>query len=577
MSKLARRFAAVLLAALLVSGCAVRAYAAEHGTVDYQDMVYERYDTERFYEKQAEVKRLLEENGSKEELLAAYNGLVSEISDLETLYVLCQNSYYRDVNNSWYREESEWMYECVNTIYDEFLQTVSLILNSEYGEVLLEQEGEELSLYTDYEAMTQEEMDLAMKEQQLTAEYDQALLSEEEDRYDRIGDIFTALVGVRTEMAEYYGYDNYADYSYEIIYSRDYSTEDAAYLYSYVKAYIVPVYVSLMMKFDSSVFEALESFSYGGEEALLDLLEPYMGRISEKLSEAYSYMRQYHLYDWDVDAKKMSIGYTTYLPSYHAPFTFNASDGSFYDVTTMIHEFGHYNEFYQNGQTKYYQIDSIDVSEVHSQALELLFLAYYPEIFPEITDEVTLYTMYAILSGIVDGCLYDEFQYEVYTNPQMSAQEITDLYRELAEEYGMELSGSLAYQWMEIPHTFHQPMYYISYAVSAAAALEIWEVSLDDRQAGIDIYLDFVELGCNTGIRTALLDCGLKNVLLEDTIREIAESTAEYLGLDVEYGEWEEEERGGLLSETSETFLRIFVIAAVLLALYGIRLNRRYR
>ena len=57
--------------------------------------------------------------------------------------------------------------------------------------------------------------------------------------------------------------------------------------------------------------------------------------------------------------------------------------------------------------------------------------------------------------------------------------------------------------------------------------------------------VDFVELGCNTGIRTALLNCGLKNVLLEDTIREIAESTAEYLGLDVEYGEWEEEERGG--------------------------------
>ena len=574
MSRAVRR-AAYLLAAVLFFFPAVRGYAAEHGTVDYRDMVYERYDTEDFYEKQEEAERLLLEEGREAELLAAYDALVSEISELETLYVLCQNAYYRDVSNSWYREESEWMYECVNTIYDEFLQTVSRILNSDYGELLLAREGEELSWYAEYEAMTQEELDLAMREQQLTADYDQALFLEEENRYERIGEIFVELVGVRTETAAEYGYDNYADYAYELIYSRDYTTRDAAYLYSYVKEYVVPVYLELIQCFDSSVFDALDSFSYGGEEELLDRLEPCMERISEELSEAYSYMREYHLYDWDVDERKMSIGYTTYLPLYQAPFTFNASDGSFYDVTTMIHEFGHYNEFYQNGQTKYYQIDSIDVSEVHSQALELLFLSYYPDIFPEIADEVTLYTLYAVLSGIVDGCLYDEFQYEVYMNPQMTAQEITDRYRELAAEYGIELPGSMAYQWMEVPHTFHQPMYYISYAVSAAAALEIWEVSLEDRQAGIDTYLEFVDLGCNTGIRTALGSCGLSNVLLEDTIRGIAESTAEYLGLDVEYEEWEEER--GSAAGTPQILLRILMMAAVMLMLYGIRRSRRYR
>ena len=78
MSRAVRR-AAYLLAAVLFFFPAVRGYAAEHGTVDYRDMVYERYDTEDFYEKQEEAERLLLEEGREAELLAAYDALVSEI------------------------------------------------------------------------------------------------------------------------------------------------------------------------------------------------------------------------------------------------------------------------------------------------------------------------------------------------------------------------------------------------------------------------------------------------------------------------------------------------------------------
>ena len=40
--------------------------------------------------------------------------------------------------------------------------------------------------------------------------------------------------------------------------------------------------------------------------------------------------------------------------------------------------------------------------------------------------------MYSLLSG----CMEDEFQQEIYENPNMSLDEMNALYRKLAEEYG---------------------------------------------------------------------------------------------------------------------------------------------
>lgn len=541
-------------AAALITGLwrPVSVNAAEHAKVDYRDMEYERYDMEQFYALQEKVEALTEEEGKKEEVLSAYQELLDEVKRMDTLYTLCQNYYYRDVNDEYYWNESEWMYECVNTVYDEFLQTVSVILNSPYEDALVELEGEEVLWYQEYIPMTEEELALGKREEALINEYDQVLLSDAEDRYETMGEIFAELVDVRTKTAELYEYDNYADFAYENYYMRDYSTKDAGYLYSYVKSYVVPVYEKVLDEFDEESIDRLYAYEYGGEEELLDMLEPYMGSVSEKIAEAYSYMRKYHLYDWDVDEKKMQIGYTTYLSEYEAPFMFHASDGSFYDVMTLIHEFGHYNEFYQNGQSQYYELDSIDVSEVHSQALELLFLDFYDEIYGENAEDFRLYTIYSVLTSIVDGCLYDEFQCEVYKNPDMTAEEITERYIELSEQYGirgLSVSNGSAYQWMENVHMFEQPMYYISYAVSAIAAFEIWEESIDDWKAGTETYLTFVEQGCNTGIRDAVSACGLSNVLSESTVRELADAVSEYLALEgVEYQD------AGDAEEESDTF-----------------------
>ena len=49
-------------------------------------------------------------------------------------------------------------------------------------------------------------------------------------------------------------------------------------------------------KLDQKLINRLYTYEYEDEEQMLDRLEPCMRDISEELAEAYSYMRQYHLY-----------------------------------------------------------------------------------------------------------------------------------------------------------------------------------------------------------------------------------------------------------------------------------------
>ena len=76
----------------------------------------------------------------------------------------------------------------------------------------------------------------------------------------------------------------------------------------------------------------------------------------------------------------MHAGYTTILNEYSAPFMFiNSSD--YRQPDTVIHEFGHYYNFYLMPELKWNDNNNLDAAEIHSQALELLMQPYYDQFF----------------------------------------------------------------------------------------------------------------------------------------------------------------------------------------------------
>ena len=253
-----------------------------------------------------------------------------------------------------------------------------------------------------------------------------------------------------------------------------------------MKTYIAPLSDELLSIFydlaDIQVFYG----DYTGDIAL-DIMDPYLASMSSELYESFTYMRQHGLYDSGESETKDGSGFTTILSTYQAPYYFNTPTGTLYDLTTAVHEFGHYNNFYWTDGSWYNGSKDYDTCEVHSQGLELLFTEFYPEIFGESGDFVTVFILLNMVDGIVQGSLHDELQQYAFETEGVTVEQINEKYAALCEEYAL----SDPYDWIEIHHTFDRPFYYISYAVSAAGALEFWLEAQEDYFAGVDDYLRF--------------------------------------------------------------------------------------
>ena len=354
----------------------------------------------------------------------------------------------------------------------------------------------------------------------------------EQARNQRAGEIYCQLVKVRTDIAHEAGYDNYADYAYREIYNRDYTLEDIQPVWAAVKENIVPLGDMVMNSISSRDLRGLHRETRSSGEEILDAIQPYMSRIDPELGETFDFMRQHHLYDIEYSDSKLYVGYTVALPAYGTAFIFNQPYGDFQDYIDTIHEFGHFNETFHCTQHNLWADFNIDVGEIHSQGLTLLFTEYSDELFGPYGDAFSKIIIWNILDTVADGCLFDEFQATVYQNPDMSLEEINRLFKQLAEQYGYQYGDEEVYDWIQVSHNFQDPLYYISYATSALSSLDLWLVSLEDRDKAVDIYMELSELSLSLPYRQAIKEVGLRNIFRPEAISRMAEELEEQLGVE---------------------------------------------
>jgi hypothetical protein len=162
---------------------------------------------------------------------------------------------------------------------------------------------------------------------------------------------------------------------------------------------------------------------------------------------------------------------------------------------TVVHEAGHYYA------SRYADLNSIplDLAETHSQGNEWLFMAYLKQRMPVDTHEAIVnYRIYNDLAMIMICLMVDEFEQIVYT---------TDLTGFTAEDFD-EIMNSVCSQYVTPQYCYEnitdinaywrlvvvdQPVYYISYAVSAIAAMDLYTIAREDYQKAADIYQKLCE------------------------------------------------------------------------------------
>ena len=222
--------------------------------------------------------------------------------------------------------------------------------------------------------------------------------------------------------------------------------------------------------------------------------------------------------------------YTTQMRAYDAPFLYMSWDDTPQSLTIFIHEMGHFAaEYLRRDRRSYCEYAPLDLMEVESQGLELLFLHYYDDFF---TDRLpaAYNTLLDSLYSLISGCMEDEFQQALYGDMSMGFDQACALYERLGAEYG--LSEVFLFEdssWVLIPHTFNSPLYYFSYAIATVPVLEMFDLAQTDMTRAREIYWMLQQRKDDASFLTTLETCGLSDPFSPDLLERLCQSIENYL------------------------------------------------
>ena len=504
------------------------------GVMDYAALQPQPFDSEAFLDRLLEAEKMMDTDAGAAAVIGEYYALTALLLECMTSYTLYDIACYTDVTDTALQQKSAVAYEKAVDCSDAYSVFLSNILKSRYREDYIAEVGEENALmYEDYEAMSEEQKELADREKALQDEY-RLLAAEAYDSYEATAEVmaplYVELVQLRNHIAETYGYDDYVTYAYENTYYRSYTPEQAAQLGEIVKEELAPLYVRSMLAESREDQEAFFRVSDTDEETLLALMQQYIPLMDSTLGSSLQHMLDTHSYNIAYSEKKHAASFTTMLYQYGVPFLFSQPEKESQPLSlgTLVHEFGHYHSFlvdptYDTPDGYIYSLDDIDVAEISSTALELLFLEFYPELYGQDAAALQRGSVSGILSNVVFGCMFDEFQQIIYTTPDLQPQDISDIFHEVMLDYmGDIFVDDYSYHmWAVVNHNFEAPLYYVSYAMSALAAFQIWADAQADYDAALQAYLELAAYGTNVDFLELLESCGMRSVLDEGYLQEL--------------------------------------------------------
>lgn len=340
-------------------------------------------------------------------------------------------------------------------------------------------------------AYTSEIAQLEKENEELVVEY-QALSQEE--LAEGIIPLYQKLIANNNRIARIYGYDNYYTYGYDVVYARDYTTDTVQQARDYAIKYLVPTVPAILQQFalgfqsltqaEQQVVAAFMEGSY--QDTDKDYVNLYIDSLPQDLQAVMN-----HLWQYDRAIFADSTG------AKEGAFTVNIGDyaicffGPGYDSTlTLVHEMGHY------ASTLNLDLDEcpMDLAELHSQGNEWLFMnelqdALDPKVYAVIRD----YKMYMDMCTILVSFMVDDFEERIYTTDVSgyTKEDFDAVAEEVCQAYGGAdfvnnyLTDFQSY-WRLV--VMESPVYYVSYAMSDVAALNLYTIASQDREKAYEIY-----------------------------------------------------------------------------------------
>ena len=401
--------------------------------------------------------------------------------------------------------------------------------------------------------------DLSEDQERLISEYESLSSTEvQELGYKYIAD----LINLNTKIVnEIDNYDNYIEYEYKEAYSRNYDYNLTKNYDVYLKKYLFDYIKDIKNEYkelydynklnDTKMYKVYNDFTNGANYTF-GYLTNYAKYLSDNVQDNYEGKDFYRSYISLINSnKKLFKG--TFREGAFTTLLFNYKNGdvtsqpviyisdTYYEPSTLIHEFGHYMAYLNCG----FDDISYDLAETHSQTDEALFWSYLYNI-SDLGEDAKLYRDYQLLYGlkiVILAAIVNSIEIELYEKAMnlTLTEEIIDKTIEdvLENDYnGFDSifdDTTLDFDIYNDDKTLKQSavdniksyfkrvavdnsLYYISYSTSFLTTLSIYSSSLgsiDNYNVAINNYLNL--LTKSGDLVDAVKDIGITSPFDEET------------------------------------------------------------
>ncbi len=534
------RMAALVLCAAMLCGCAALEGAVEYALesmgntqstigAGFAQMEYQRPDMQ-------EMERSLEEacqaaqGEEMDAIVSTVNAFYEVYDSFFTNYSLADLHYCHDMTDEQWEEEYNYCLEQSSRV-DAALQDLYYALAA--SPLLEELESEEnfgpgfFDAYQGENRWEEEILELMNQETALQSKYYElsnvgAEYEEGTEAYyafcgEDMAQLLVELIGVRQEIAAYWGYDSYAQYATDAFYYRDYTLEQSAQYLEEIRTELVPLYQKMNR---TALWD--EAYTYSTERQTYAYVENVAKSMGGMVERAFKLMDRAGLYDIGYGENKYPASFEVYLTSYSQPFIFMNPDGSNYDHLTFAHEFGHF----CNDYASYGSYAGVDVLEFFSQGMEYLSLCY-----GEDTEDLIRIKMADSLCLFVEQAAFASFEMGMYalTGEELTAGKLQELYETVALSYGLDSAGFDPREFVSISHFYTSPMYIMSYVVSNDAAMQLYQLELEDTGKGLKCYMEHLNTG-EQFFLAFLESVGMESPFAPGRVQKVRETFTAVLG-----------------------------------------------
>ena len=369
------------------------------------------------------------------------------------------------------------------------------------------------------------------------------------EQADELDELFDKLVKVRTRIANKLGYKSFTELGYYRMVRNCFDDKMVAKFREGILEHIVPLVTKLAEKQAEQLgVSSLTIYDFelnfpdgnptpkGTPDEIFEHGKKMYAELSDETSEFFNFMLENELFDVLTRPNKQIGGYMDMISLYKAPFVFANFNGTAGDIDVLTHEAGHAYAGYV-GKDIYpleLQYAPEEISEIHSMAMEFLTWPWMEGFFGEDTKKYYHNHLYEAVKFLPYGVMVDEFQHNIYDNPEMTAKERNELWLNLESKYRpwLDMAGiprwSEGRRWQGQLHIYTDPFYYIDYCLAGVMALNIWAMSQRDYKEAWTVYKKIIDFAATKTFTDVVKDSGLPTPFEPDNLKLVADMAQEW-------------------------------------------------